>query len=79
MILRACIIHLVLISLGLAQVYPWGPESQWTRASWPELKLPFPFGLLRKAALDKSCAYHSANGPFDLVHYENVERQLAKR
>lgn len=25
----------------LRQVYPWGPETAWTRYNWPELKLRY--------------------------------------
>ena len=69
----------MLCTVSWAQIYPWGPEVQWTRASWPELKLPFPYGLLRKPAFDQSFLFHSANGPYNHMHYDNLERQQAKR
>lgn len=63
------------LQLCSCQIYPWGPETQWTRVVWPDVKLPFPYASLRKPATDKTCALHSSNGPYDASHYHRAAQE----
>ena len=73
-----CSALFVLVLPCSCQFYPSGPETAWTRVSWPELKLPFPYKQLRSNKLEDEFALHSTNGPYNTQYYETLAAQRPK-
>lgn len=68
---RIVIALTVVFRVCTGQLLPWGPETQWTRRSWSQLQLPFPYKLYRDFSLDRLYALHSNSGPWNIAHYDN--------
>lgn len=59
--------------------YPLGPETAWTRYTWPSVALKFPYDRVLDWTQQDRHALLSASGPRSLVQYEKESEEQSPR